>query len=172
MTNALPAPETPPRRSWIRLLLRVVFLTLGPVLVAVVAADWYVKSGRIAETDNAYVRADKVAVAPEVSGRVIAVAVDTNDVVTEGQPLFYLDPEPFRIVVDETEARLEMVRTEIAVLRAEYHELVERRRLAETNAVYYESEYRRIKGLVERKVTPATALDEAQHDLEIGRAHV
>ena len=57
------------------------------------------RGGRYVTTENAYVRADIVQIAPEISGRVIEVAVRDHARVAAGDVLLRIDPEPFRLAV-------------------------------------------------------------------------
>ena len=145
-----PAPA--PRLRWARALLRFVLLVTVPVAGALVAAHYWMIGGRFIETDNAYVRADKVAVSAEVSGRVVEVPVSSNQIVAAGDLLFRIDDQPYRIQLAQSEAKLSMVRTEIAVLRAKYWQAHEEVVLAETRAAYFEREYQRQTQLAERNV--------------------
>ncbi len=168
----LPAAQAPPqapapRRRFARALLRLFLLVVVPVAGAVVGAHYWVVGGRFIETDNAYVRADKVAVSAEIGGRVVEVPVSSNQVVAEGDLLFRIDDQPYRIQLAQSEARLDMVRTEIAVLRAKYWQAHEEVVLAETRAAYFEREYRRQTQLAERNVAAAAKVDEARHALDV-----
>lgn len=60
-------------------------------------------------TSQAVVQAYIVGVTPEVAGRVIEVGVQDNQRVKPGQVLFRIDPEPYRIAVEEAEAKLAVV---------------------------------------------------------------
>ncbi len=51
----------------------------------------------IAYTSDAYVQSDLVAVAPQVSGRIIAVSVADNQTVAQGDLLATIDPVPFQV---------------------------------------------------------------------------
>ena len=51
-------------------------------------------------TSDASVRAFVVRIAPEVSGKVIEVAVRDNQIARTGDLLFRIDPTPFRIAVE------------------------------------------------------------------------
>ncbi|MEA1832170.1 HlyD family secretion protein [Methylobacterium durans] len=57
-------------------------------------------------TDNAYVRVHYAAIAPRVSGQVMAVRVQNDDVVRAGQVLVELDDRDYRAVVASAEATL------------------------------------------------------------------
>jgi membrane fusion protein, multidrug efflux system len=55
-------------------------------------------------TDDAYLQADVVHMAPEVSGRIIELAVRDNQTVHRGDVLFRIDPVPFQLRVDQARA--------------------------------------------------------------------
>lgn len=81
----------------------VVLLTLAAIaLIAVVT--WRLDSAP--RTDDAYVYADTINVAPEVSGRIVELAVRDNQLVRKGDVLFRLDPRPFQATLDKAEASL------------------------------------------------------------------
>ncbi|MDV7213782.1 biotin/lipoyl-binding protein, partial [Azotobacter beijerinckii] len=47
-------------------------------------------------TDNAYVRADFTLVAPKVSGQIVELLVEDNQIVRKGQPLVRIDPRDYQ----------------------------------------------------------------------------
>lgn len=57
-------------------------------------------------TDDAYVQANVVHIAPQVSGKVSEVLVSNHQRVTQGQPLFNIDPTPFKIALQKAEANV------------------------------------------------------------------
>jgi multidrug efflux system membrane fusion protein len=61
----------------------------------------------VAYTDDAYVRSDLVAVAPEVTGRIIAVHVVDNQEVKTGDKLVSIDPVPFQLEVNQRKAQID-----------------------------------------------------------------
>ncbi|WP_227367408.1 HlyD family secretion protein [Halomonas sp. M20] len=66
---------------------------------------WWLTSRFIEETDNAYVHSDSVALRPELSARVVEVAVDDNQPVQEGDLLVRLDAGDIRDRIAEAEAQ-------------------------------------------------------------------
>ena len=54
---------------------RMILLVALPVLVALGALTVYLMGGRYISTDNAYVGAQKVLITPDISGKVVHVAV-------------------------------------------------------------------------------------------------
>jgi membrane fusion protein, multidrug efflux system len=68
----------------------------------------------LAYTGDAYVKSDLVELAPQVTGRVIAVHVTDNQSVVAGDPLVTIDPVPFQLTADQRRAELEEARAQIA----------------------------------------------------------
>ena len=64
-------------------------------------------------TSQARVQAFVVPVAAEVAGKVLAVHIRNNDEVQPGQPLFDIDPQPYRIALARARADLESVRSSV-----------------------------------------------------------
>jgi membrane fusion protein (multidrug efflux system) len=152
-----------------RLLVRRVLLALGPLALAAAAISLWLGGGRYVTTDNAYVRADKVAVNADVAGTVVEIAVGENQRVAAGDLLFRLDDEPFRIALAAAEAQLASVRNDIAALEATWRQRLAEIRQAEADIAWYESEFRRQSELAQRNVASQAKLDEARHDLEAAR---
>ena len=89
------------------------FLIVGIVLVAVAvgAALWWTDKQHYEATDNAFVAADKVTVAPQVDGYVTEVLVSDNQAVRAGDVLVRIDPSSIR-------ARLAQAQANVAALEA------------------------------------------------------
>lgn len=83
-------------------------VTLGMVAAALIVGlglwDYYMDAPW---TRDGRVRADVVAVAPDVSGLVTEVLVEDNQVVRKGDVLFRIDPDRFRIGLRQAEAMVE-----------------------------------------------------------------
>src|SRR6516225_4208094 len=58
-------------------------------------------------TDDAYLQADLVHLAPDVSGRIVELNVRDNQEVRKGDVLFRIDPEPYRMRVDQARAAVQ-----------------------------------------------------------------
>lgn len=76
------------------------------LLASCVALGYYFLSPASRSTENAYLNADVVNVAAEVSGRIVAVHVKDNQHVKKGDALFDIDPEPYAITLARAEADL------------------------------------------------------------------
>lgn len=94
-------------------------------------------------TDDAYVYADTIDVAPEVTGRIVEMAVRDNQAVKRGQLLFRLDARPFQDALDEARARLAVLDKQIMLTR--------RTVTAQTyNAASVQSTVRRAKAVADK----------------------
>ncbi len=84
-----------PVRRWVAIILLVCVLVFGYSLIADRLTPY---------TPQGIVQAFVVAVAPEVPGRVIEVAVADNQKVEAGDLLFRVDPEPYEIALEKAKA--------------------------------------------------------------------
>lgn len=165
MTNAPSSVEpVPPSR---RRLKRLVLLVVVPLLAALVVGIVYLRGGRHVETDNAYIKADKVPVSAEVSGTVREVLVAENQYVVAGQPLFRLDSAPFQLAVAKADAQLAQVRTDLAALKASYREKQAEIVLAQTKQAFAQKDLRRQADLVARNFISAVKFDDAQQSTDL-----
>ncbi|EGM9454053.1 multidrug efflux transporter periplasmic adaptor subunit MdtN [Escherichia coli] len=79
-------------------------LVVALALVALVFVIWRVDSAP--STNDAYVSADTIDVVPEVSGRIVELAVTDNQAVKQGDLLFRIDPRPYEANLAKSEASL------------------------------------------------------------------
>ncbi len=109
---AAPSPIPTPDAGATRYRRRVIL-----VLSAVAAALFlYWAAGYFfAYTDDAYVTSDLVAVAPQITGRIVKVPIVDNQTVKKGMLLAEIDPTPFRLSLDEKKAKLAQAEAQLAV---------------------------------------------------------
>src|SRR5260370_5677300 len=82
------------------------------VLVSLIALAGLLVTGVLAlrridqrpRTDDAYLQAVLVRMAPDVSGRIVELDVRDNQAVHKGDVLFRIDPDPYRMRVDQARA--------------------------------------------------------------------
>lgn len=156
------------RRRW----LRPGLLLLGPLLVAVVGGFLYLSGGRYVETENAYVKADKVMIGAEVSGLISAVNVHENQRVAVGDVLFRIDDRSYRIALDEAEAALAKVQGDIEAMQARYRQKLEELSLARDNVTYAKKVFDRRARLLGTHSISESEYDAAEHDLDVARRQV
>ncbi len=63
---------------------RLLLLVVIPAVAVLVGATLYLRGGRYVETENAYIKADKIPVSAEVSGTITQVLVRENQAVSAG----------------------------------------------------------------------------------------
>jgi membrane fusion protein (multidrug efflux system) len=171
--SAAPAPSgRPPRSRSVKRVLRAVLLVLGPLAVAAGGAYFYLKSGRFVATDNAYVKADKVVISAEVSGRITRVDVEENQRVERGDVMFVIDDAPYRVALERGEAQMRAVKSFLDGLVASYKQKLVELDLARTNLAYLEHELERQQSLAERKLASDVDVDRARHEVDVAREQI
>jgi membrane fusion protein (multidrug efflux system) len=91
-------------------------------VLAVAACVIYVPRLYVAETDDAYVQADTVAVMPKVAGYVTALHVTDNSRFAAHQLLVEIDPRDFQVTVDSAAANLRSAQAAKANVREQLAE--------------------------------------------------
>ena len=150
-------------------LLRIFLLVVVPGAVILVGAHYWVASGRYVTTENAYVKTNLIQISAEIRGRVAEVFVNENAFVRAGDPIFSIDPEPFRVALAEADAKLAMVRNEIGALRASWHGARLELREAEQEVAYYKRIFDRFKSLAGRGHASRARFEEAEQNLIAAR---
>ncbi|MGH7070561.1 MAG: HlyD family secretion protein [Acetobacteraceae bacterium] len=105
--------RTAPARSFGKLIRRTLLIA---ALVAVIAVALYVYfSGvGVVSTDDAFTDGQPVAMAPQISGRIIAFNVTDNQFVHQGDLLVVVDPRSYVAAVDQAKASLASAEAELA----------------------------------------------------------
>lgn len=153
-------------RNWRRLA-----LMFGvPLLIAVIGGYVWLTSGRFASTDNAYVEQDKVSVSSDVGGRIVQVAVVENQHVKAGDLLFRIDPEPYRIAVEQANAAIASAQVTVATLQSSYRGTGADIQAARDKIQAAQEDYDRQAALMKQGFTTRTDLLNAQHAVEQARA--
>src|SRR5882757_6854263 len=90
---------------------RVLLLVVLPLVALIAGLTFYLNGGRYVTTDDAYVGAQKVLITPDVSGKIINIAVKEGQQVSTGDVMFQIDPVPFRLAVAQARAKLDDAKT-------------------------------------------------------------
>ncbi len=85
---------------------RTLLLVVVPLVALLAGLTFYLNGGRYVTTDDAYVGAQKVLITPDISGKIISVAVKEGQQVATGDVLFRIDPVPFELAVAQARAKL------------------------------------------------------------------
>jgi membrane fusion protein (multidrug efflux system) len=143
-----------------------------PFLAAGLAIFFWMTSGRFIETDNAYVKGDRVYLATEISGPIVEVLVHENQHVSRGQLLYKIDDTPYRIALAKIESEIDIQRSEIRGLRAQWRTKREEIKSALSQQVFAQQEFERQKDLAERKFAPTAKLEETRMGLDVARQRI
>ncbi|MEI7293009.1 HlyD family secretion protein [Paraburkholderia tropica] len=114
---------------------RIVLIGLG-IVALLAGATWlghWWRVGRFIEsTDDAYLQADSVTVAPKVSGYITDVFVADNQAVKAGDPLVKLDARQYQVALDQANATVDARQADIQ--HAEAQLVQQRANIAQTQA--------------------------------------
>jgi membrane fusion protein, multidrug efflux system len=122
----------PRRRRWSTRQLLAAAAGLLLVIVAGTYGDYWWTDGRfLVSTDDSYVDAHSVLIAPRVSGYVTAVPVADNQAVHAGQVLVRIDPRDYQAALDQA-------RADVAAAQANIDALTQR--VAQQNLVVQQDE--------------------------------
>ena len=165
-------PPRPRQRRFARFIVRMVLMVLVPGVATLVGAYFYVASQRYVTSENAYVKADKLTIAAEVSGKVLAVEVREHDTVEAGQLLFRLDDEPYRIALDHASAERDRIRAEIESHRATYRVKIQELKLGRDDLAYYDRTFQRRESLLQRGNVSRERFDQARRNVSAAKQKI
>ncbi|MDR3098190.1 MAG: HlyD family secretion protein [Paraburkholderia sp.] len=114
---------------------RVALVGFGLVALigaAVWGGHWWLVGRFIESTDDAYLKADSVTIAPKVSGYVTDVYVADNQAIKAGDPLVKLDARQYEVALDQANATVDARNADIQ--HAEAQLVQQRANIAQTQA--------------------------------------
>ena len=115
-----PADESQKRKGLSPRAKLILLVILAVVVVSVFV--WFVhyktRGQYLAETNDAYIRADAVTVSPKISGYVEQVFVADNQDVKAGQPLVKIDPRDYRAQTAQYQAQIDVAEANADNVRA------------------------------------------------------
>jgi len=97
--------------------MRTFLMLFVPVLLVLGGAYYWLTSGGSVSTDDAQVKQDIVSVSPQVNGQVVQVFVRNGAKVKRGDLLFRIDPQPYRVALEQAQAQLANAQLQTQVLR-------------------------------------------------------
>jgi multidrug resistance efflux pump len=121
-------------------------------------------------TDDAYVRANVVGVAPHVSGPITEFSEQDNQHVKQDQLLFVVDATPYRSAVDKAEADLALTNLQIGALGDSIRAARARQTQLQADAAYNKQYLDRIQPLLSRHFVTAHDVFNARSRLEVAKA--
>ncbi|RWO96256.1 MAG: HlyD family secretion protein [Mesorhizobium sp.] len=158
-----PAPVVPKKKRRVGR-----FLLMFALPVALIAGGSYVwvTGGRYQETENANLQQAKVSIAADTAGRIVQVDIFDNQSVKQGDVLFAIDPEPYRIALAQADAAVAGARLNVEQLRAAYSQALAQEKSDASQVDYAQSQYDRAADLARKGINAKSSLDEARNDLD------
>src|SRR5207253_2440224 len=102
-------------RNWTR----TVLMLIVPALLVIGGAYMWLTSGGSVSTDDAQIKQDIVSVSPQVNGQVVQVFVRNGSRVKRGDLLFRIDPQPYRVALEQAQAQLAAARLQTTQLQTQ-----------------------------------------------------
>ncbi|EHY9867811.1 HlyD family secretion protein [Vibrio vulnificus] len=121
-------------------------------------------------TEDAYVRAKILSVAPQVQGQVVTVEAKDFQAVNKGDLLLKIDARPYLLAVKQAKAAYQLAVQQHDVADKQVTEAVAGLDAARSNLREAQLEYKRIDSLVARKLASAQDLDTAKNKLANAQA--
>ncbi|MGL5791192.1 MAG: HlyD family secretion protein, partial [Plesiomonas shigelloides] len=152
---------------------RKVLLSLGVMFAALlVIAGAFKYHQRSPQTRHAVVRANIIALAPQVSGAIVDVAVSDNQPVKKGQLLLRIDPRPYQLAVDKATVDLASAQQQVSQLEEAVKSAQANVTAAQTRYEYAVKEMSRVQRLWQQKTLSQSTYDQAQRDVNVARSDV
>jgi membrane fusion protein, multidrug efflux system len=150
--------------------LRTSLMAAGILVVVVGSVVFWLRGGRYASTDDAYVQAAKVLVTTDVSGLVKSVDVREGQVVTTGDSLFRLDALPFQIAFDGANANLRETALTIESMKADYQVTLSNVAAQQAQVALDQVTYDRYAALLTDDTVPRALYDQARFTLQLDKS--
>ncbi len=162
------SPESPGRRGRKRRILAGVGAVAALALVAFGVHAFLTRGDQT--TDDAFVEADVVAVAPRVGGTVAEVQAAENAQVRKGDVILRIDDADYQVKVRQAEAELETARAQIASADAQVRAARASVSRADAEAEKAAADLRRAEALKEGGALPAEGYDATRASAATARA--
>ncbi len=124
------------------------------------------------QTDDAYVRANIVGIAPHVSGPIVELPIRDNQRVKKGDLLFIVDPRPYQAELDSEVANVDLTNLQIGALDDSISAAKARQAQLEADSAYDQQYLARIEPLLSEDFVTANDVSNAKSKLAAARAAV
>ncbi|EIV8465777.1 HlyD family secretion protein [Vibrio vulnificus] len=150
-------------------LTKTLFLAACAIASAAMYLSWQYSDSH-PSTEDAYVRAKILSVAPQVQGQVVTVEAKDFQAVNKGDLLLKIDARPYLLAVKQAKAAYQLAVQQHDVADKQVTEAVAGLDAARSNLTEAQLEYKRIDSLVARKLASAQDLDTAKNKLANAQA--
>jgi membrane fusion protein, multidrug efflux system len=163
-----PAPQAAAKARW-RPSLRLALMAAGILVVAIGSFTYWLRGGRYAASDDAYIEYAKVQVTTDVSGIVTKVDVHEGEIVKTGQILFRLDPSQYQIALRNAQANLYEVGLTIQSMKSDYQVTLSNVAAQEAQVGFDQVTFDRDAALVSGDSIARETYDQARYTLQLDR---
>jgi membrane fusion protein (multidrug efflux system) len=153
-------------------LVKIALALIVVLAIVVVGLHYWRQSQLYVTTDNAYVNANRIGIAAQVSGPITAVHVRDQQTVKAGALLFEIDPRPYEIAVEAAQAQLAIAHqtnsqesAAVAAANAQVSQRMAELRNAQSNE-------RRVRDLIQRNLISQQAAETTLTQAETAAAAV
>ena len=150
-------------------LVKTLFFTLCVIAFSAMYWSWQYSDSH-PSTEDAYVRAKILSVAPQVKGQVVSVDVKDFQSVNKGDLLLKIDSRPYLLAVKQAKAAYQLAVQQHDVADKQVTEAVAGLDAARSNLTEAQVEYKRADSLVKRKLASDQDLDTAKNKLANAQA--
>ncbi|EGQ7983644.1 HlyD family secretion protein [Vibrio vulnificus] len=150
-------------------LTKTLFLAACAIASGAMYLSWQYSDSH-SSTEDAYVRAKILSVAPQVQGQVVTVEAKDFQAVNKGDLLLKIDARPYLLAVKQAKAAYQLAVQQHDVADKQVTEAVAGLDAARSNLTEAQLEYKRIDSLVARKLASAQDLDSAKNKLANAQA--
>src|SRR6202521_5621779 len=144
-------------------------IVIATIIVCLYVARLYYLYPR---TDDAYVRANSVGIAPHVSGPITELPIVDNQYVKQGDLLFIVDPRPYQSTLDAATAKLQLTELDIRALEDSIRTAESARIRLEADAAYSKQSLDRIQPLLAKHFVTANDVFNARSRVNADQAAV
>lgn len=142
------------------------------ILVAIIAGGYvyWQRSILYPSTDDAYVQAHIINIAPRISGNVTQVAVENHQYIKRGQLLFKIDPTTYQLAVAKAQANLDNTMQQV---KGQYMAIAASKALViqrQAELIEAQKNAKRILILVREKIYPPQKGDDVISKLNVAKA--
>src|SRR6204780_3493019 len=144
-------------------------IVIATVIVGLIVVRLYYLYPR---TDDAYVRANSVGIAPHVSGPITELPIVDNQYVKQGDLLFVVDPRPSQSALDSATAKLQLTELNIRALEDAIRTAKSDQVRLEADAAYAKQYLNRIEPLLAKHFVTANDVFNARSRVSAAEASV
>ena len=150
-------------------LTKILFLLVCAIAFGAMYWSWQYSDSH-PSTEDAYIRAKILSVAPQVQGQVVTVEAKDFQVINKGDLLLKIDSRPYLLEVKQAKAAYQLAVQQHDVADKQVTEAVAGLDAARSNLTEAQVEYKRTNSLVQRKLASAQDLDTAKNKLANAQA--